>query len=108
MSLGAASTSMGVVIVWRNYIFISTNSFVIPALYFMWSRTKNIIPNLNTLKNMKKLSKMKNIKRTTQILFLFSIVGFQIQAQEVLTIEDAIKIALENNYDIKLPKRPEG
>jgi hypothetical protein len=56
----------------------------------------------------KMLIKMKIIKRTTQILFLFSIVGFQIQAQEVLTIEDAIKIALENNYDIKLPKRPEG
>jgi hypothetical protein len=32
----------------------------------------------------KMLSKMKIIKRTTQILFLFSIVGFQIQAQEVL------------------------
>jgi outer membrane protein TolC len=47
---------------------------------------------------------MKIIKRTTQILFLFSIVGFQIQAQEVLTIEDAIKIALENNYDIKIAK----
>jgi hypothetical protein len=49
----------------------------------------------------KMLIKMKIIKRTTQIFFLFSIVGFQIQAQEVLTIEDAIKIALENNYDIK-------
>jgi hypothetical protein len=71
MSLGAASTSrigMGVVIV-ENYIFISTNSFVIPALYFMWSRTKTL-SNLNTLKNMKKmLIKMKIIKRTTQILF---------------------------------------
>jgi outer membrane protein TolC len=52
----------------------------------------------------KMLIKMKIIKRTTQILFLFSIVGFQIQAQEVLTIEDAIKIALENNYDIKIAK----
>jgi hypothetical protein len=48
----------------------------------------------------KMLIKMKIIKRTTQIFILFSIVGFQIQAQEVLTIED-IKIALENNYDIK-------
>jgi hypothetical protein len=53
---------------------------------------ENIIPNLNTLKNMKKMLRWKIIKRTTQILFLFSIVGFQIQAQEVLTIEDAIKI----------------
>lgn len=35
------------------------------------------------------------------ILFLFS---FQLQAQEVLKLEDAVKIALENNYDIKIAK----
>jgi outer membrane protein len=37
----------------------------------------------------------------TSLLFLF---GFQLQAQEVLKLEDALKIALENNYDIKIAK----
>lgn len=35
------------------------------------------------------------------ILFLFS---FQLEAQEILKLEDAVKIALENNYDIKIAK----
>jgi outer membrane protein len=35
------------------------------------------------------------------ILFLFS---FQLQAQEILKLEEAVKIALENNYDIKIAK----
>lgn len=30
--------------------------------------------------------------------------GFQIQAQEILTLESAVKIALENNYEIKIAK----
>ena len=34
-------------------------------------------------------------------LFLF-ILGFSAQAQELLSLEDAVKIALENNYDIKI------
>ena len=34
------------------------------------------------------------------ITFLF--IGFQLQAQEVLSLEDAVKIALENNYEIKI------
>ncbi|MES2747852.1 MAG: TolC family protein, partial [Bacteroidota bacterium] len=29
---------------------------------------------------------------------------FKIQSQEVLKLEDAVKVALENNYDIKLSK----
>jgi outer membrane protein TolC len=36
---------------------------------------------------------------TTSLLFL---VGFQFQDQEILKLEDAVKIALENNYDIKI------
>ena len=35
------------------------------------------------------------------ILFLFS---FQLDAQEILKLEDAVKIALENNYEIKIAK----
>lgn len=35
------------------------------------------------------------------LLFFF---GFSVQAQELLTLEDAIKIAMENNYDIKIAK----
>lgn len=30
--------------------------------------------------------------------------GFQLEAQEILKLEDAVKIALENNYDIKIAK----
>ena len=36
-----------------------------------------------------------------KIVFLF-IIGFSSQAQELLSLEDAVKIALENNYDIKI------
>lgn len=42
-----------------------------------------------------------------QNLYIFLLViflGFSSQAQEVLTLEDAVKIALENNYDIKIAK----
>ncbi|WP_026725720.1 TolC family protein [Flavobacterium sasangense] len=38
-----------------------------------------------------------------KIVFLF-IIGFSAQAQDLLTLEDAVKIALENNYDIKIAK----
>ena len=33
---------------------------------------------------------------------LLLLVGFQMQAQEILKLEDAVKIALQNNYDIKI------
>lgn len=36
-------------------------------------------------------------------IFIFFL-GFSSQAQELLTLEDAVKIALENNYDIKIAK----
>jgi outer membrane protein TolC len=36
-----------------------------------------------------------------KIVFLF-IIGFSAQAQELLSLEVAVKIALENNYDIKI------
>lgn len=36
-----------------------------------------------------------------KIVFLF-IIGFSAQAQELLSLEYAVKIALENNYDIKI------
>ncbi|NHN24480.1 TolC family protein [Flavobacterium jejuense] len=39
-------------------------------------------------------------KTYTYIFLLF--IGFQMQAQEVLTLEVAVKIALENNYEIKI------
>lgn len=34
-------------------------------------------------------------------IFIF-LIGFSLQAQELLSLEDAVKIALENNYDIKI------
>lgn len=36
-------------------------------------------------------------------VFIF-LLGFSLQAQELLSLEDAVKIALENNYDIKIAK----
>ena len=47
---------------------------------------------------------MKTVSQKIQFLLLFLVVGLQTQAQEILTIEDAVKIALENNYDIKIAK----
>ncbi|WP_445457846.1 TolC family protein [Flavobacterium sp. HNIBRBA15423] len=35
---------------------------------------------------------------------LLLLVSFQLQAQEILSLEDAVKIALENNYEIKIAK----
>ncbi len=43
---------------------------------------------------------MRNLYTTLFLIF----VGFSSQAQELLTLEDAVKIALENNYDIKIAK----
>jgi hypothetical protein len=59
----------------------------------MWSRTKSIIQNLNTLKNMKKKqNKMKIIKLVTAYFVLFSLSIFNANAQQLLTIEDAVKM----------------
>lgn len=41
---------------------------------------------------------MRNLYTT----LLFVIIGFSAEAQELLSLEDAVKIALENNYDIKI------
>lgn len=41
---------------------------------------------------------MQNLYKITFLL----LIGFSTQAQELLVLEDAIKIALENNYDIKI------
>jgi outer membrane protein TolC len=41
---------------------------------------------------------MRNLYTT----LLFIIIGFSAQAQDLLSLEDAVKIALENNYEIKI------
>ena len=41
---------------------------------------------------------MRNLYTT----LLFVIIGFSAEAQELFSLEDAVKIALENNYDIKI------
>jgi outer membrane protein len=45
---------------------------------------------------------MRNITIEIQSLFFIFFCLFEGNAQEVLTIENAVKIALENNYDIKM------
>ena len=47
---------------------------------------------------------MNFIKNIFTVLILFCICTARLNAQEVLTLEDAVKIALENNYDIKIAK----
>lgn len=47
---------------------------------------------------------MKNSKSIFQSLILFLFCISNINAQELLTIEDAVKTALENNYQIKIAK----
>lgn len=42
--------------------------------------------------------------RKLYITLFIVLFGLQSQAQEVLTLEDAVKIALENNYEIKIAK----
>ena len=44
------------------------------------------------------------MKSKTTILVLFFLCAFKMNAQELLTLEDAVKIALENNYEIKIAK----
>ncbi|MFV5696526.1 TolC family protein [Flavobacterium sp. LB3P122] len=45
---------------------------------------------------------MTNSKKIFRSLILFFLCIIKMNAQEVLTIEDAVKIALENNYEIKI------
>ncbi|RZJ64969.1 MAG: efflux RND transporter permease subunit, partial [Flavobacterium sp.] len=55
MSLGAASTSrigMGVVIVGGTIFSLVLTLFVIPAIYFMWSRAKKHRPEFDNIENM--------------------------------------------------------
>ena len=47
-------------------------------------------------KDSKNIMKKNNLHTILLLLFI----GFQLQAQEVLTIENALKIALENNFEI--------
>jgi outer membrane protein TolC len=47
---------------------------------------------------------MKNSKIIFQTLILFCFCITKLNAQEVLSLEDAVKIALENNYEIKISK----
>ena len=50
----------------------------------------------------KKVSNMMNSKNIFKSLILFFFCILKTNAQEVLTLEDAVKIALENNYEIKI------
>ncbi|HLF51873.1 MAG TPA: TolC family protein [Flavobacterium sp.] len=50
----------------------------------------------------KKTTSMMNSKILFQSLILFFLCMTKTNAQEILTIQDAVKIALENNYEIKI------
>lgn len=44
------------------------------------------------------------MKKIIYTILLFFLIGFSLKAQDILKLEDAIKIALENNYEIKIAK----
>jgi outer membrane protein TolC len=50
----------------------------------------------------KKVNNMKKYKTLLQTLLLLLLCSPIVPAQNVLTLEDAVKIALENNYEIKI------
>nr|WP_315188046.1 TolC family protein [uncultured Flavobacterium sp.] len=50
----------------------------------------------------KKANKMIHSKYIFKTLVLVLFCALKIDAQEILTVEDAVKIALENNYEIKI------
>jgi outer membrane protein TolC len=52
----------------------------------------------------KQHNKMKLVSNTIPFIALFLFFNISTYAQEILTIEDAVKIALENNFEIKISK----
>jgi len=47
---------------------------------------------------------MTRFRKVSILLLLFTVVSATIKAQEVLRLEDAVRIALENNFDIKIAR----
>ncbi len=52
----------------------------------------------------KKVNNMTNFRKIFSLVIVFIFCIKNMNAQEVLTIENAVKIALENNYEIKISK----
>ena len=52
----------------------------------------------------KKVNNMTNFRRVLLMVIMFFFCIINMNAQELLTVEEAIKIALENNYEIKISK----
>ncbi|WP_395076531.1 TolC family protein [Flavobacterium sp.] len=52
----------------------------------------------------KKVNNMTNFRKILSLVIIFIFCIINMNAQEVLTIENAVKIALENNYEIKISK----
>jgi multidrug efflux pump len=97
LALGAGAqsrVSLGIVVIGGLMFSLILTLFVIPAMYI-------IIPaNVNWLINFLRGNKTA---KTTAVLLLLSLTG-TVQAQETLTVEQAIEIALKNNYDILIAK----
>jgi outer membrane protein TolC len=53
---------------------------------------------------MKMNCNIRSVRNTGYLLLVFIFLGRTTQAQEILTVEEAVRIALENNYEIKLAK----
>lgn len=47
---------------------------------------------------------IRSVKNTGYLLLVFIFLGRTTQAQQILTVEEAVRIALDNNYEIKLAK----
>jgi hypothetical protein len=82
---------MGVVIVGGTISLVPLLCYS-RTLFYVSRTKKNTILNLNTLKNMKKQhNKMKLVSNTIPFIALFLFFNISTYAQEILTIEDAVK-----------------
>ncbi len=104
LSLGAASgsrTGMGVVIVGGMSIATLLTLYVIPALYVLLSRLKRhrVAPTTTT-------TTTTTATTAALVLSLISITGTSsVSAQtDRLSLDEAVRIALERNYDIRVAK----
>lgn len=128
LAIGSAGTSrvpLGIVIVGGMLFALILTLYVVPALYSYLSSTKRVSAfeaavaepaEISVMHKTRKIFHMpkhmfiqKYIQQTDGLfskwivmLVFSSCISFGARAQQLLTLQDAIAIALQNNYDIQL------
>jgi outer membrane protein TolC len=98
MALGASSQSripMGITIIGGLIFSLVLTLYVIPALYTYLTRS---VKNHNTRKM--KPFRVDTVTRKTLLVSLVMLCGHNLAGQQILTLQDAIRIGLENNYSL--------